>query len=95
MLTRQTVDSSSKYKYLEHMTEPKTTSEYRESGNIKLNSQDYQGAISDYTKAIEINPGFAEAYCNRGSAKSELKDYSGAISDYNKAIELLEKHSND
>ncbi len=73
------------------MTEPETTSQYRESGNIKYNSEDYQGAISDYTKAIEINPGFSDAYCNRGSAKNELKDYSGAISDYTKAIEL-KKH---
>ena len=73
------------------MTEPETTSKYRESGNIKYNSEDYQGAISDYTKAIEINPKEAKAYCNRGSAKNVLKDYSGAISDYTKAIEL-KKH---
>ena len=74
------------------MTEPKTTSEYRESGNIKLNSQDYQGAISDYTKAIQTSPIVALAFCNRGSAKNELKDYLGAISFFTTAIELLEKH---
>ena len=35
--------------------------------NIKLsiakdNLEDYYGAISDYSKAIEINPRFADAY---------------------------------
>ena len=46
--------------------------------------QDYYGAISDYTKAIEINPQY---YNNR----QNLKDYYGAISDYTKAIEIKPK----
>ena len=35
---------------------------------------DYYGAISDYTKAIEINPSEG-SYFNRGNAKGKLKDY--------------------
>ena len=35
-------------------------------GIIKANRQDYQGAISDFTKAIEINPRYAQAYYRRG-----------------------------
>ena len=55
-----------------------------------LNSvlEDYNGAISDYTKAIEINPNYAKAYYNRGLTKRNLKDFNGAISDYTKAIEI-------
>jgi len=49
---------------------------------------DYYGAISDFTKAIEINPTYATAYYNRGWNKAKLKDYYGAISDYSKAIEF-------
>ena len=49
---------------------------------------DYYGAISDYTKAIEINPNDGDAYYNRGWNKVKLKDYYGAISDYTKAIEI-------
>tara|TARA_Y100001968_G_C19271517_1_gene674497 strand:- start:224 stop:826 length:603 start_codon:yes stop_codon:yes gene_type:complete len=56
--------------------------------------EDYSGAISDYTKAIEINPRYAKAYLNRGSAKSGLTDYSGAISDYSKAIEINPRYPN-
>ncbi len=46
------------------------------------------GAIQDYTKAIELNPNYNDAYYNRGSAKYEIEDYRGAIEDYNKAIKL-------
>ena len=49
---------------------------------------DYQGAIADYDRALELNPQFAQAYYNRGNAKRTLKDYQGAIADYDKAIEL-------
>lgn len=35
-------------------------------GIIKANQKDYQGAINDFTKAIEINPRYASAYYQRG-----------------------------
>ena len=54
----------------------------------KGNKGDYYGAISDYTKAINIDPQFGKAYYNRGWNKARLKDYYGAISDYNKALEI-------
>ena len=50
--------------------------------------EDYQGAISDCSKAIEFDPKDAKAYFIRGNAKSDLSDYPGAISDYSKAIEF-------
>ncbi len=65
-----------------------TAEEYVDSGNAKSDLKDYRGAIADYTKAIEINPNFADAYYNRGLAKADLKDYRGAIADYTKAIEI-------
>ena len=49
---------------------------------------DHYGAISDYTKAIEINPNDAKAFYNRGNSKDEIQDYEGAISDFRKAIEI-------
>ena len=48
----------------------------------------YQGAIADYTRAIEINPQNVDAYYNRGLAKDDSGDYEGAIADYTKAIEI-------
>ena len=61
---------------------------YYNRGISKYESEDYNGAIADYTKAIEKKPKFDNAYFNRGVAKDALGDYYGAISDYTKSIEL-------
>jgi len=59
------------------------------SGKHKYNElKDYEGALSDYNKSIEINPNYSDTYYNRGILKKVLKDYQGALDDYNKAIEL-------
>ena len=46
-----------------------TAKEYFNSGYDKAEAKDYYGAISDFTKAIEINPNDADAYNNRGISK--------------------------
>ena len=61
------------------------------SGVDKYKQGDCQGAIADYTKAIEINPQDVGAYTNRGLAKDDLEDYEGAIADYDKVIEINPK----
>jgi tetratricopeptide (TPR) repeat protein len=48
----------------------------------------YRQAIEDLSRAIEIKPGFAEAYNNRGIAYKGLGNYKLAIEDYNRAIEI-------
>ena len=47
--------------------------------------KDYYGAISDYTKAIDLNPKYGNAYFNRGVSKAILKDYYGACEDAKKS----------
>ena len=47
-----------------------------------------QGAISDYNKAIELNPNYADAYNNRSIAKESIGDLNGACEDARKAISL-------
>ena len=68
-----------------------TTEEYNHRGITKAKLKDYEAAIADFTKAIEINPNNEQAYYNRGNAKSKLKDYKGAIADFNKAIKINPK----
>ena len=41
-------------------------SDWYYKGIIKANKKDYEGAIEDFTKAIEINPRYASAYYQRG-----------------------------
>jgi tetratricopeptide (TPR) repeat protein len=70
-----------------------TAKNYFQSGISKEDLKDYQGAIQDYTKAIELDPKNEWAYNNRGRAKSYLYDYYGSIKDYTTAIELNPKYA--
>ena len=54
----------------------------------KVNLEDLQGGIADFSKAIALNAKDTFAYFNRGYSKFKLDDYKGAIADYSKAIEL-------
>src|SRR6476469_1504085 len=56
-------------------------------GNIKKKSNDYKGAIEDYTKAIALHPKYSQAYNNRGSAEGSLSDFKKALADFNKAVQ--------
>ena len=58
------------------------------SGVDKYYQGDYQGAITDYDKAIEIDSQFEDIYYWRASAKTELGDHQGAIADWTKVIEI-------
>ena len=44
--------------------------------------------MPDYTKAIELDPGLAEAHYNRGFSFYELGRYEEAIGDFTRAIDL-------
>ena len=61
------------------------------SGVDKYEQGDYQGAIADYTKAIEINPEDANAYLNRGIDREIVNDLEGACRDWRKAVDLGNK----
>ena len=62
--------------------------EYINRGIERRDSNNYNGAISDFTAAIRIKPDYYFTYFQRAYVKGKLKDYYGAISDYSKAIEL-------
>ncbi|MBK7307645.1 MAG: tetratricopeptide repeat protein [Chitinophagaceae bacterium] len=62
---------------------------YFKKGKTELfDKTDYKNALTHFSKAIELNPTYADAYCNRALTKVNLKDYNGAIQDYDKAIGL-------
>ena len=67
---------------------------YNSRSAAKNHLNDYNGAILDCNKAIDLNPQYAEAYNNRGTAKRGLNDHNGAIADYDKAIELNPQYAN-
>ncbi len=61
---------------------------YRKRGFAYTRFGEYQQAIGDYDRAIELSPNYARAYASRGSAYRRLREYQRAIEDYNRAIEL-------
>ena len=67
-------------------------------GNKYLLSQDYENAITAFSKAIDIDDMNADAYIGRGEAYKAKGDYASAWDDFNKAqalsgdMELLTKY---
>ena len=53
---------------------------------------DYDRAIADYDKAIQLNLQYTGAYNNRGSAHADKGDYDRALADYSEAIKLDPQH---
>jgi len=41
---------------------------YNNRANARRGKGDLEGAIADYTKAVELIPKYAEAFYNRGAA---------------------------
>ncbi len=55
----------------------------------KFEVANYEGAILDYNKALELSPTeICLVYSMRGNAKCNLGDFEGAISDQNKALDF-------
>jgi len=61
---------------------------YNNRGTAYGEKGQYDQAISDFNKAIEINPRYNTAYNNRGIVYRLKDQYDQAISDFNKAIEI-------
>jgi tetratricopeptide (TPR) repeat protein len=66
----------------------KEANAYNERGIAKGVKGDIDGAIADYTRAIELDPRHTISYNNRGAEKLKKGDFDGAITDCNRAIEL-------
>lgn len=65
-----------------------TASDWFDRGLYKQKQGDNQGAVEDYTKAIQLKPDYAITYKNRGISRYILEDNQGAIEDYNKSIQI-------
>jgi tetratricopeptide (TPR) repeat protein len=61
---------------------------YQKRGDAGLAAADYDAAIADYSKAIEMNPAWIGSYLGRAEARSQKRAWADAILDYDKVIEL-------
>ena len=62
-------------------------------GGAKANRKDYQGAIADYTQAVQISPNNPDAYYQRGVANNQLNNYQAALEDFNQVLRLSPKNT--
>jgi tetratricopeptide (TPR) repeat protein len=65
----------------------KASEKSADAGNKKA-MPEFQRAVADFTKAIELDPKLALAYINRGACNWQLLKVDEALADYGKAIEI-------
>ncbi len=58
---------------LEICLNPDDAVSYNNRGKAHMANSDYQSAIDDFNKALQIDAKFAEAHCNRGEALAAIK----------------------
>ncbi|MBI5886023.1 MAG: tetratricopeptide repeat protein [Deltaproteobacteria bacterium] len=80
-------DKSKQLAYVNKVNDLSAT-EWFEKGYAFGSSNDWDGAIAAYSKAIELDPYYASAYSRRGWAYGMKRQYDRAIEDYNKVISL-------
>jgi tetratricopeptide (TPR) repeat protein len=66
--------------------------QYLREGYLSFVSRSWDEAIALYTKAIELNPGNADAYFQRGIAREMANRVGDAIKDYERTLELSPNH---
>jgi carboxyl-terminal processing protease len=66
----------------------KKGSAYHSRGVASYRKGDYDGAIADFSRAIELDPNKPNTYFGRGAAYYGKRDYGRALADYDRALEL-------
>ena len=60
--------------------------EFAHKGLKLYKESKFEEAIAEFSRAIEINPKYANAYMRRGICYHDTKKYDLAVADYDKAI---------
>jgi tetratricopeptide (TPR) repeat protein len=61
---------------------------YTWQAQIRAKMGNAQPEITDYTKAIQLQPTETSHYLNRAASRRKVNDYAGAIADYTQIIQL-------
>ena len=71
-------------------------SDYNNRGLLKASKlQDIYGGLTDFDRAIQLDPQNADAYVNRGLVRNELLgDRAGGIADMQQAARLHQQQDN-
>ncbi len=72
-------------------SKPGAAETHYDRGNDHLTAARYDDAVVEYTRAIELNPRYVDAYNNRGIVYKRTSRYELAIADFTKGISLAPK----
>lgn len=72
----------------EPISPAKAYDQYIKAGSLLFIREDFDGAIAQFTKAIEVNPQGFDAFINRGVARQDKGQWRLALDDYEKARDL-------
>ena len=61
---------------------------YNNRGGIRSIKEQWNSALQDFNRAIELDPNLPEAYVNRGLLYAILEQWDNALPDFNRAIEI-------
>ncbi|MEZ4962178.1 MAG: tetratricopeptide repeat protein [Saprospiraceae bacterium] len=65
---------------------------YERRGYVNFRLRNYQDAMYDFSKSIDINPNNPEAYWGRANTRAKKHDFRGAITDLDAAIKSSIPH---
>ncbi|MGK7876157.1 MAG: DnaJ domain-containing protein [Xenococcaceae cyanobacterium] len=85
---RREYNQKSEFDRSEQTTNRLNYQDFYVRGVEKALEKDYQEAIENYTLAIQLNPGFVEAYLKRCEARYKLRDDRGVLEDCRQALEI-------
>ncbi len=71
-----------------------TAMDYFEKGNYEYDIGNCTQAIADYTKSIELNPKYPQAYNNRAFTYMRMQENDKALTDLNRALEINPNYIN-
>ncbi len=83
----------SDYWYYIALDDPQNAFNYLNRGSAYGLQGEYERAIQDFDRVIELDPQNASVYIRRGLASNDLGEYELSIQDYNKAIELAPQNA--
>ena len=75
----------------------RSAQEYNHRGLSRQSQGDLDGAIEDFTRAIERSNGMMQVvvYNNRANARMGKNDWDGAIADYTRSLELQQDNNSN
>lgn len=72
---------------------PLTAKDFFSKGEGNLKANNYKMAITNFSKAIELDSKYIEAYKERALAKDKIGDFEGSKKDYEQYLVLLEEQN--